>query len=211
MNKTNNEQNESSRSTRAMHRDERRRSLVLAAYQLIAEKGFEQLRTRDVASRVGVNIATLHYYFETKEDLIQAVVDYLLLEFSTSFSSDSDDSVLDDTTPSGQIRTMFLMTNKRFQARPEMFIVLSELVLRSLRDTSLKSILWRLDEEWSAYLQYQIVNEIQQGVFRNDLNPQFAATRLIMLIKGFFFHQITSPENADIDQLLKDVERFLLP
>lgn len=42
--------------------DQRRRSLVLAAYQLIAEGGFERLRTRDIAARAGVNIATLHYY-----------------------------------------------------------------------------------------------------------------------------------------------------
>src|SRR5579883_2725357 len=69
--------------SRAVHRDERRRSLVLAAYQLIAEKGFEHLRTRDVATRAGVNIATLHYYFAHKEDLIAGVVDHLLHEFRT--------------------------------------------------------------------------------------------------------------------------------
>src|SRR6266568_257435 len=63
--------------------DQRRRSLVLAAYHLIAEGGFERLRTRDIAARAGVNIATLHYYFARKEDLIRGVVDHLLYEFST--------------------------------------------------------------------------------------------------------------------------------
>ena len=38
----------------------RRDELVLAAYREIAENGFEGLRTREVASAVGVNIATLH-------------------------------------------------------------------------------------------------------------------------------------------------------
>ncbi len=47
--------------------DERRRSLVLAAYHLIAERGFEGLRTRNVATRAGVNIATLHYYFAKRK------------------------------------------------------------------------------------------------------------------------------------------------
>jgi len=32
---------------------------VLAAFELIGENGFEGLRTRDVAARVGVHIATL--------------------------------------------------------------------------------------------------------------------------------------------------------
>src|SRR5260370_16904870 len=65
--------------------DERRRSLVQAAYDLIAEGGFEQLRTRSVAARTGVNIATLHYYFARKEDLIQVVVEYLIQQFMTAY------------------------------------------------------------------------------------------------------------------------------
>src|SRR5258706_12308284 len=116
--------------TRTTHADERRRSLVLAAYQLIAEKGFEQLRTRDIAARAGVNIATLHYYFARKEDLIPEVVDHLLGMFSTPSAPLFK---MDATTPFDQVRASFLRTHDRFQAQPEMFIVLSELVLRSLR------------------------------------------------------------------------------
>jgi len=41
-------------------KERRRQELVHAAFNLIAEHGFEGLRTRDVAAEVGVNIATLH-------------------------------------------------------------------------------------------------------------------------------------------------------
>ena len=51
-------------------KEDRRRALVLAAFGQIAERGFEGLRTREVAAEAGVNIATLHYYFPTKEALI---------------------------------------------------------------------------------------------------------------------------------------------
>lgn len=193
---------------RTTHRDERRRSLVLAAYQLIAEKGFEHLRTRDVASRAGVNIATLHYYFASKEDLIPAVVDHLLHEFSAPPTSVPD---IDDATPPGLLRAMFLMTYERFQAKPEIFIVLSELVLRSLRDATLRPTLQQLDNEWHNYLQYLVADGIRQGLFRAELDPGDIATRLIILIKGFFFHQITSPGSIDYHQLYDDVERLLLP
>jgi AcrR family transcriptional regulator len=194
--------------TRAAHRDERRRSLALAAYQVIAEKGFEQLRTRDVAARAGVNIATLHYYFASKEDLIRGVVDYLLQEFSAVPASLRG---VGDPTPLGQVRAMFLSTFEQFEAKPEMFIVLSELVLRSLRDESIRLALRRLDEGWHAYLQYVVTDGIRHGVFRGELDPRITASRLIVLIKGFFFHRITSPGAIDLDQLLKEVERLLLP
>src|SRR5262249_61472644 len=60
---------------------DRRSALVQAAYARIARQGFEGLRTRDVAADVGVNIATLHYYFPTKEALIRGVVGHALRKF----------------------------------------------------------------------------------------------------------------------------------
>ena len=63
---------------------ERQEALVQAAYDLLAERGFEGLRTRDVAAKVGVNIATLHYYYPTKEKLIRGVVAYAMERFRTT-------------------------------------------------------------------------------------------------------------------------------
>src|SRR5256884_2778502 len=56
------------------HKEDREEALVRAAFNQIAERGFEGLRTREVAAGVGLNIATLHYYFSTKKALIRGVV-----------------------------------------------------------------------------------------------------------------------------------------
>src|SRR5229473_6811702 len=64
--------------------ERRRQELVHAAFNQIAERGFEGLRTRDVAAEVGVNVATLHYYFPTKESLIRGVLDHAMSRFRTS-------------------------------------------------------------------------------------------------------------------------------
>jgi len=63
-------------------RPDRRQALIAAAYQRIANDGFEGLRTRDVAADVGVNIATLHYYFPTKEALICGVIGHGMQRFT---------------------------------------------------------------------------------------------------------------------------------
>src|SRR5918911_3782659 len=60
---------------------DRRLALVAAAYRRIATDGFEGLRTRDIAADVGVNIATLHYYFPTKEALIRSVIGQAMQRF----------------------------------------------------------------------------------------------------------------------------------
>ena len=63
--------------------EKRTLELTVAAYERIAKGGFERLRTRDVANDAGVNVATLHYYFPTKEKLIEAVVGYAMGRFRT--------------------------------------------------------------------------------------------------------------------------------
>src|SRR5215831_18563987 len=144
-------ENNNSVRVRTPHAAERRRSLVLAAYDLIAEKGFEDLRTRDVAARAGVNIATLHYYFASKEDLIDEVVDYLLDLFSSEASRDLD---LDFSTPLGHLRAMFLNTVYRMRTMPKMFVVLGELVMRSQRYPELERAIKRMDENWMQYVSW---------------------------------------------------------
>src|SRR5215813_10753264 len=57
--------------------DERRAEIAAAARALIVEKGVEGLRTRDIAERVGINIATLHYHVPSKEALIELVAESL--------------------------------------------------------------------------------------------------------------------------------------
>src|SRR5262249_49402586 len=66
----------------AQPKADRRQALAAAAYRRIADGGFEGLRTRDVAADVGVNIATLHYYFPTKEALIRSVIGQAMRRFA---------------------------------------------------------------------------------------------------------------------------------
>ena len=61
--------------------DDRRQAIAAAARAIIVEKGLEGLRTRDIAERVGINIATLHYHVPTKEALIALVAESLRNDF----------------------------------------------------------------------------------------------------------------------------------
>src|SRR3954447_18675678 len=56
-------------------------AIAAAARSLIAERGFEGLRTRDIAERVGINVATLHYHVPTKEALIEIVAQSMRDDF----------------------------------------------------------------------------------------------------------------------------------
>ena len=61
--------------------DDRKRAIAAAARSLIVEKGFEGLRTREIADRVGINVATLHYHIPTKDALIELVAQSMKEDF----------------------------------------------------------------------------------------------------------------------------------
>jgi len=186
--------------------EQRRQSLVEAAYQLIAQGGFEQLRTRDIAARAGVNIATLHYYFARKEDLIQAVVEYLLKQFMTAYLPDSPFAM---KTPLEQIRGELAEMHALWQEKPDVFLVMHELTLRSLHDPVIHEHLQWLEQGWHAYLEGVLHQGREQHFFRADLDPARAATWLILLLKGAIFHAMTNPGAVDFDQVRIEVERWL--
>src|ERR1043166_1179893 len=47
--------------------------ILAAAEEVFAAKGFQGASTREIATRAGVNISSLHYHWESKETLYFAV------------------------------------------------------------------------------------------------------------------------------------------
>ncbi len=60
----------------------RRRALIGAALQEIADRGSLDVTVAQIASRAGVSPALAHHYFGAKDDLILATMRHLLAEFA---------------------------------------------------------------------------------------------------------------------------------
>ena len=59
---------------------ERRPQILSAACAMIASVGVPDLRLSDVAKEAGVSSGTVHYYFETKRDVITAAFEFNLTD-----------------------------------------------------------------------------------------------------------------------------------
>src|SRR3954469_12054690 len=177
--------------------DVRRQDLVAAAYQIIAERGFEGLRVREVAARAGVNIATLHYYFATKDALVSGVVEHILGQFLTITAPVL---AVESAPAPQQLRGMFADLRYQLQEVPEMFVVLTELHLRSQRDPAVGVALRGLNQGWHAYVRGIFEEGRQKELFRPNLDSDQAASLLIALIKGLSLQAIGGIESFDFEQ-----------
>jgi len=56
--------------------------ILRAAAKVFTEKGFDATKTRDIAEAADTNIASLHYYFRSKEKLFELIIDQTMVRFS---------------------------------------------------------------------------------------------------------------------------------
>ncbi|MDB5623159.1 MAG: TetR/AcrR family transcriptional regulator, partial [Devosia sp.] len=102
--------------------DDRRSAVALAARAIIVERGLEGLRTRDIAARVGINIATLHYHVPSKEALVALVAESV----RSDFRAQAERRPRTGKTALEQLRLEFDDFRETVEEMPELIIVLTE-------------------------------------------------------------------------------------
>jgi AcrR family transcriptional regulator len=179
----------------------RREALVLAAYRRLAEAGFEGLRTRDVAAEVGVNIATLHYYFPTKEALIRGVVGHAMGRFRTILTP--------GTRPGELLAAQFQGIRRLATDEPELFVVMGELALRSGRDPAIAAIFKDTIQAWHDSLVGLVHHAQSDGFVDANLNPDAIASLVIATLSGLFMVPAANAASDRVDNALRQLESFL--
>ena len=187
------------RAARAPSNPDRRRTLVLAAYHQLAERGFEGLRTRDVAMAAGVNVATLHYYFPTKEELIRAVLAHAMERFR---------STMDVGASTGDLLRAHFDGLRRLQREePELFGVMGELALRSARDPAIRELYQQTTDVWRQTIRGLLVKAAKDGSIPAPRDPEAAATLVVAAVSGV--SMIPTDQPARLDQTLHELQRSL--
>jgi AcrR family transcriptional regulator len=161
--------------------DDRRAAIAKAARELIVEKGVEGLRTRDIADRVGINVATLHYHVPSKEALIELVAESLQLFFRGQ-------SIARPRAHLSAVEKMdleFVDFRELIFDRPEIMLVFSELMERGRRDERIAEAILPVKKKWRQILVELLSEGVSEGAYRADLDPDAFATVLMSTMIGF--------------------------
>ncbi len=182
--------------------EKRRATLLQAAFDVIATVGFEGLRTRAVAERAGVNIATLHYYFASKQDLIEGLAQLIGAKFITLHGS--------SPAPSGfptldRLRQEFSDGRYYLLHQPDMLLVLQEFGLRGRRDPQVQQIVERMNSHWRQGLEQMLREGIEDGTFRADTGLEEMLSMLMTILSGMVI-----ASGNQIDMIERNVESWIL-
>jgi len=186
--------------------DRRRRELIAAACRLLADKGFEGLRVRDVAEGAGVNIATLHYYFPEKEALIIGVVEHILQSFIAS--NPLHQKVVPHSAVD-QIRAVVANQEKRIRDNPETYIILTEITSRAHRNSAIQAKLAEMEAGWRAFLGRLIVAGHADGSIPSHIDPVTTASLLTAVIRGVNIQTVYGLDTPDFPSIIRAVGRII--
>jgi len=180
----------------------RKTALLQATFDVIAELGFEGLRTRAVADRAGVNVATLHYYFPGKQALIEGVAQFLGAKFVALHGPPPE--------PSGfaaldRLRQEFSDGRYYFDHEPDLLMVLQEFTMRGRRDPEVQKVVEMMYGHWRDNLEKMVRAGLAEGTFRSELDPE----ETLAMLHCVFLGASTRQEN-DFGDVQRAVERWLL-
>jgi AcrR family transcriptional regulator len=177
----------------------RREELIQLAFQQLAERGFEGLRTRDVAAAAGVNVATLHYYFPTKESLIRGVLEHAMSRFRTTLEPHG--------SPADQLRNHLRAVRRLMADEPDLPAVMGELAMRAKRDETVSAIVNELFTTWHKAVRGLLRRAARDGKLRPELDNDATAS----LIIGTLLAANLAPMGASGrgEQALRQLERLL--
>ncbi|WP_163510676.1 TetR/AcrR family transcriptional regulator [Fodinicola acaciae] len=183
---------------------ERRKQILEAACAVIAKAGLQQLRVSDVAAEAGVSSGTIHYYFDSKKDLVAAAFEY---NFAASVRRRRwlRESTVDPLRRLHDIVESYLpTTRKSLQA----WRVWAELWAEGARDPALQKVNDELYGQWREVVRDAIEAAQHTGVARPG-DPTRLANMLVAMMDGLAVQVLLRSKNMQVATMRATCRAFV--
>jgi len=164
-------------SKREQAREERRRQILEAALAVFSRKGFHAANVSDVAAEAGVSQGTIYWYFESKEELLNAA----LLAFFVDFGVESFRAVEGCETAEEKLRCL----GRSMEGFSETAEGLFTLFLSYWSSSDKRDEVAQMWAELLAEYKDLVVGIIEEGVRSGEFRP-LDADSLVWAILGAY-------------------------
>jgi AcrR family transcriptional regulator len=172
---------------------ERREAILEAACRAILQRGFPATRITDVAQVAGTSTGTIHYYFETRDEVLLEALKWAAERLFARIEAGAGGSARERLT-----HLLAMSIPSEGPAHDE-YVLWIELWLRVLHDPRLLPDCEALSERWRSYFLAVVRDGVAAGEFVPVAAPEEVAVRLIAVVDGLGFetalgYRWTSPE-----------------
>ena len=182
----------------------RREQILSAACDVVSEIGFKSLRIADVAGRAGTSTGTVHYYFDTKTELMRAA-----FEWNFNRSLDRRRPLLaEHADPRQRLRAFVDSYLPGDRETVRAWHVWAELWVEALHDPDLQVLNEQVYGEWRRIVAGIVRDGQDAGHFRAD-DPVLVANALIGMIDGLALQVLLGSRSMTLDRMRAVCEQTL--
>lgn len=164
--------------------DETRGQLVDAAIDVFLEVGYQRASIKEIATRAGVTSGTIYRHFDNKAHLLSVAIDTAL---STMRTRRNDP----EATPWSPIRGVIAdYTNPQLGPLRGIAVLMHD---AAIHDDETRKQLVELQSTAHAQLVDQIAASIRRDDLPDDLDPEHAASLLVVVAMGLSHLEVLQP------------------
>lgn len=146
---------------------DRREHIVATSAQLFARKGIRSTTVREIADAVGILSGSLYHYFESKDDIVRAILLGFLESLRSRYSA-----VLDADLDPAQALSAVVLTSLQLAKEHPDATALYQNEIQYLRESQrFKEVQSTAAEAQRVWLEI-IEKGVAAGVFRADIDPR---------------------------------------
>ena len=189
------------RKTKRLKASERKQQILEVAKRVIINEGFGQFSSRYVADQSGIRLATLQYYFPTKDELFRAA-----FEDAVAKERERIDTVVsEDTlkTPGTMLKSR-LIGHLRAEQNPETTGIFYQLWAQAYMDEFARKL---MDEFYDRNLN--LLTDLV-AAFNTDLKPLESKRRALMVLAFLEGMTLFMGENKADRPEMEDIETQVL-
>ncbi|HEY8482502.1 MAG TPA: TetR/AcrR family transcriptional regulator [Spirillospora sp.] len=183
---------------------ERREQILRAACQVVSEKGYKALRVTDVARHAKISTGSVHYYFETKRDLVHAA-----FEWNFARSLERRKSILDrHTNARDRLRAFVDSYLPNDEETAAAWRVWAETWVEAIHNPDLRELNERIYGEWRGVITEIIRAGQNEGLIVQG-DPVLLANALVSTIDGLAIQALAGSSHMTISRMRSVCDHLL--
>jgi AcrR family transcriptional regulator len=181
--------------TQAERRREAETKIVQAAFEIVAQRGVDQLTLAEAGERAGYSRALPAHYFENREALLGAVAEHAVDNYRKRLGERKLPG--DGGVDSLLAAIAFYLDDSR--GWPRKLRAFHEVMDAGLRWPSIGKVVARLNREWINRVAAQIRNGQQRGDIRAGIDAVAEAVAISGAMRGIMSQWLIAPDAIDLD------------
>jgi AcrR family transcriptional regulator len=179
-------------------------AILAAARQALLTRGLGGVRVADIAELARVSSGSVHYHFETKDDVLVAAFQWSAQQLFRQV----DERLHRTTSPTEQLGTLLGLSIPEAGLLRDEWVIWLQFWAQVLTQPALLEVCETVSQQWRSYFMDIVDAGVKAGDFHPVCPPDEVAERLIAMVDGLGFETVVGYRWTSPDRMRHLLSRF---